>query len=254
MRQGSILYQFFCFLGLTFLTAWPEITVAHDSTRVSVGAYYSTGTYGTSVTTEIEAISFGVRYRYGSWVIGASVPWLRIRGGGILPDGTLSIASGGTREGIGDLVASLERRLFYWRHLGLSLRGKVKFPTASRKKGLGTGERDYILELRGFGRLGRSTLFGALGYKKYGDTATVNYHDVWQAHAGISFPLARDQKLGLSAGYRQNTRSGRDARRTLMLFHSIKWDADWKLQSYLVKGFGDAAADLAGGLALKRRY
>jgi hypothetical protein len=238
------------------LLTWSIQTVARDSTRITAGAYYSSGDYGTATTTEIHSLSVGIRHRHGPWVMQATLPWLRIHGGNVLPDGTTGSGTGGGREGVGDLVASLERRLFYShkRHLGLSLRGKVKFPTASRKQGLGTGERDETLELRGFGRLGRITLFGALGYRWYGDSATIRYNDVWLGRIGLSYPVADGQKLGVSAHYRQKTRSGRDDRRSLLLYHSIRWDADWKLQTYLIKGFSDASADLALGMGLQRRF
>lgn len=241
------------------LALWAGQGLAADQTRMSVSAYLSTGDYGTSTDTDIQSVSLGLRHKTGPWTFKASVPWLRIEGSSnVLPDGTVVAGPGvsKTREGLGDISLSLGYRLFYDqnRRVGASLRGKVKLPTADEDESLGTGKPDYTIELVPYALLSRTTLFGALGYRFYGDTATTDYRDVWLARAGFSHPLNAEQDAGVSASYRQSNRAGKDDRRSLMLFHTWKPDPAWRVQTYLIKGFGDATADLAGGVSLMRNF
>ncbi|RMG34120.1 MAG: transporter [Gammaproteobacteria bacterium] len=233
--------------------------VAAQETRISLGAYFSTGDYGASSNTDIQSLSLGIRHKTGPWTLKASLPWLRIEGSSnVLPDGTVISRPGvrKTREGLGDINLGVGYRLFYdqTRRIGASLRGKVKLPTADEDESLGTGETDYTIELAPYGLWSGTTLFGALGYRFYGDTATTDYRDVWLARLGFSYPLTAEQAIGVSASYRQNNRAGKDDRRSLMLFHSWKPDPAWGLQTYLIKGFGDSTADLAGGASLIRNF
>ncbi len=239
--------------------AWSLGAAAADGTRLSLGLYASSGDYGTPDTTEIRMLSLGLKHQRGPWTFKLTLPWLRIEGASnVLPDGTTTGGSSANRrrEGMGDVIASVGRRLFYdrQRRLGASLRAKVKLPTADADRALGTGEPDYTLELAPFGLLGRTTLFGALGYRWYGDTAATDYRDVWLARLGFSHPVTATQSLGLSAGFRQANRAGRDDRRSLTLFHGWEPAPHWKLQSYLIKGFSDATADIAGGMNLSRTF
>ncbi len=232
---------------------------AADGTRVSLGAYYATGDYGTSTTTTVESLSLGIRHKSGPWTFRVAVPWLRIRGAAnVLPDGqtTAGPATSRRRSGLGDIGVTAGRLL--WSdskgHKGLSLRGKMKLPTADKDEGLGTGETDVTIELAPFASLGRTTVFGAIGYRKYGDTASTDYNDVWLGRIGFSRLLTPSQSGGLMASYRQNTRAGNEDKRSLMAFYTIKWKPGWKLQSYLIKGFSDATADIAAGASLMKEY
>ena len=130
------------------------------------------------------------------------------------------------------------------------MRAKVKLPTADKDKNLGTGEVDYTLELTPFKKMGDTTLYGALGFKKYGDTRETDYRDVWLARAGVMQQLNAHNKAGLSYRVRQKTTARRSDKRSLMAFHTYTFDKQWQLQSYVIKGFSDANADWAGGVAL----
>lgn len=232
---------------------------AADGTRYSLGAYYSSGEYGTNTTTEIESLSLGIRHKTGPWTYKINVPWLRIQGASnVLPNGqsTTGPSTSDKRSGLGDIIASVSRHLFYDgdRRVGMSLQGKVKLPTADEGEGLGTGEPDFTIELQPYALVEKTILFGALGFRKYGDTDTTNYNNVWLARAGFSYPVAENQSAGLMGSFRQKTRSGRDDRLSLMAFHSLKWTPGWTLQSYLIKGLTDTTADVAAGISLMKQY
>lgn len=246
------------FFILTLLMV-PLAVQAADKTRFSLGAYYSTGDYGSTTDTDIESLSLGIRHKHGPWTFKLSVPWLRISGAGnVLPDGqqTAAAATRSRRQGLGDIGVSIGRHLFHDAkgQRGVSLWGKIKLPTADENNGLGTGEMDATIELAPYAVIGKATVFGAIGYRKYGDTATTDYNNVWLGRVGFSHPIAEEQTAGLSMSYRQNTRAGRDDRLSLLVFHTVKWAPGWKLQSYLIKGFTDATADFAAGISLMKEY
>ena len=226
-----------------------------DSTRLSVGAYVSSGDYGNTSDTDMQSASLSIRHKTGRWTFKASTAYLKIDGeASVLPDGesTGVTSARKTRRGIGDLNLSVGNLVYYDKQekLGLSVRGKVKVPTADEDKFLGTGEFDYTVELAPFIKKGANTFFGAVGYKVYGDTATTNYRNVWLLKAGIMRQLNPNHAVGIVGNYRQKTTSTRDAKESLMGFHTVKLDKRFRLQSYLIAGFSDATADLAGGATL----
>lgn len=239
---------------------WPLLGAeAADGTRLTVGSYFSSGDYGGSTTTEVQSLSLALRHRSGPWELKLSVPYLRITSdGSVLPDGEPTGASTtrSTRSGLGDVSVRLGRRLVYDKvnGYGLTARVKVKLPTANEDRALGSGEYDYTFELAPFKRFGDTTLYGALGYKVYGDTDTTDYNNVWLGRAGVMQRLDARQSLGISTSYRQKTTDTRDDKHNMMLFHTYKFDKTWRVQSFVIKGLSDATADLAGGISLTHQF
>ena len=99
-----------------------------------------------------------------------------------------------------------------------------------------------------------TTLFGAVGFKKYGDTDTTDYRDVWLARAGVSHAIDDKNSLGVSLRYREAITATSEARKSIMLFHTHEFDHAWKLQTHAIGGLSDSTADLAGGISLKRNF
>ncbi len=242
-----------------FLWLLTSVALAKDGTRLSLSVYEGTGDYGSQVRTTIQSVALGLRHRTGPWTFRGTLPWLHIRGeSNVLPDG---VTTAGTtvrrsRRGLGDVKLSAAYRLFYDQDIrtGLTARVAVKLPTASRSQGLGSGETDYTIELAPYGYLGGHTWFGALGFRKYGDTPDTDYRDVWLLRLGVSHPLSNRQSVGTSLRYRQSNRAGRDDLQSLMLFHDLRLGQDWRTQTYLIKGLSDATAEWAGGLSVLKGF
>jgi len=230
-----------------------------DTTRLTLGSYFSSGDYGGSTTTELQSLSFSVKHRRGPWNFKASLPYLWITSdGSVLPDGEPTGTSGSrsSRSGIGDLTLTVSNRIYYDKaaRQGMRLRGKVKLPTADEDKALGSGEVDYTVELAPFKQIDDTTLYGALGFKIYGDTESTDYRDVWLARAGFMHKFNPRHLAALSTSYRQKTTATRDDKHTLMLFHSYRPDRAWRVQSFAIVGLSNAAADLAGGISLAHEF
>lgn len=236
---------------------------AAAQTSVAVGAEYTTGKYGTPEKTETVYIPFVVRHETGPWVFKATVPWLRITGPGnvigagadrvVVPGGN---AARRTESGLGDIVVSGFYNLLDERKggLGLDLGGKIKVPTADDKKGLGTGELDYAVQLDFFKPFDATTLFGSIGYRVYGDPPGTSLRDVPYASIGLSYRMSQQQSVGVAYDYRPHIVNGGAEVSELTAFWSQRMSPEWKLQLYGVVGFADASPDAGIGMLLERRF
>ena len=65
------------FLGALLLTGAAQ---AADGLSLGVGVDYSSGDYGSDVTTKILSVPFSAKYETGDWTFKASLPWMRVDG------------------------------------------------------------------------------------------------------------------------------------------------------------------------------
>lgn len=235
--------------------------IAAQGLRTSLGLDYSSGKYGDALSTDVRSLTFGVRYKKKRWTLKASLPQVEITGPGAVlgPDG-LPLPGGGTtrttKSGVGDLLLSVSYLAHYSAESkrGLSVKAKVKLPTASRDDGLGTGEPDVSFEIDPFQVLGKTILFGALGYKTYGDPSGTNYSNVWYTRAGAMRELSPATDLGISGAFRQQVTDSSHPRRSVDVFLVHELDQHNKLQLYLVRGFSDSSPDYGGGISWMHSY
>lgn len=251
-------------LGTAFLIAGLAVggdALAGEFTG-SLGIEYTEGDYGGTLDTGIWAMSFVGQYEQGRWRLKASLPYLRITGPGsvIGPDGVpnpgVQADTRSTESGLGDLVLTGTYAAVYnaARGYGMDLVAKVKLPTADEDKGLGTGKTDVAIQVDPFMVVGRSTLFGTLGYKVYGDPEAIDYDNVWYGSVGVMGKLSAQTSIGVAHDVRQKLVPTGAAVSETTLFAVHKLDRDTRLQFYLVKGFSDASPELGGGVVLKQRF
>ena len=125
----------------------------------STGFDYSTGDYGQSSNTNIFAIPAIAQWEIDHWTLKLIATYLHVSGpsnvvsglGAVLPPGQTANLS---RSGFGDLVTSATYNAYSDAASGLSVdvTGKIKFGTASRSKGLGTGENDLGFQVDVYSR------------------------------------------------------------------------------------------------------
>lgn len=169
----------------------------------------SSGDYGTGANTDILVVPFSLRYKTGGLRLTASVPWLRIDGSSAIVGGDGSIvidpnAPRLVRSGIGDVslgaaYAIPEDGLGF----GLDLSARVKVPTASTSKGLGTGKVDVSVKAEISKSLGPITPFASAGYRFLGDPVGIELKNAWTASAGASAALGKSVLIA-SYDYRQS--------------------------------------------------
>lgn len=245
---------------LTMMSAQPSRVLADGSFTLTSGVDYSSGKYGQSQSTDITYIPLIAKYETDNTTVKLTVPWLQITGPGDVVGADAILVRGNTsskkttESGLGDVVLSATQTIANFgetRPLTLDLTGKVKFATASKTKGLGTGENDYSVGLDAYKQISKPiTLFGGAGYKLMGDPTGVNLNNVWFGSAGLSYRINPSTSASVMADYRQRTLNSSDSLREVTAFITHKFSAQYKLQSYITHGYSDVSTDWGGGLML----
>jgi hypothetical protein len=249
-------------LGLGLLLAVPALpddpapAAPATTWTVGTGINYSKGDYGFPTDTEIFSAPLNLSYEVGSWSLGTSIPWIRIKGpaantgGGGAPRPTAS-----SESGLGDIYANATYR--FGEVVGpvnLAFTGRVKFPTADEAKGLGTGETDYYGQLDFYRTFGNCTPFASLGYRVLGDSPLYQLEDGVFASAGSHFRASPATVWTVAVNWGQRYVAGGDAATDAMLALTHDLDPHWQLSGYLLKGFTDASPDHGAGLQVGYRF
>ncbi|HEX7369230.1 MAG TPA: transporter [Rhodanobacteraceae bacterium] len=265
-------------LGLCVQSAYAD-DASHAT--VSAGADYSTGNYGTPYSTDIWDVPFSVGYQADRWSVKLTVPWISISGASNVIPGVgrvinlnphgrghglgLGVGVGGSTQptvtegsasGPGDIVAQATYGLVRddAAQFGLDLTGKVKFGTASADKGLGTGKNDYGLNLDAYKGFGAWTLFGGVGYMKYGSSQYIALHNGANANLGAGYKLDEADNIGAYAYYREKISDSGYAQRELTGYWNHRFGSAWRLQTYVLGGFSDGSPDWGAGGSLQYAF
>ena len=221
--------------------------------KYSSGFDYSSGDYNESTDTTMLYIPFGASYTLDSWTGKITTGWLRIDGpGNVVDDGV--ILPGGSRDGAESGIADTWAALSYEvesfpSELGfVDLTGKIKFPTADKDKGLGTGEIDYALQLDYAYAAGQLTPMVTVGYKFRGDPDGYDLNNALYLSAGGDWRYSNKVHLGASLDYQQASSDGYDDPLELFTYLTRKVNKNWVLSPYLYFGLSDSSADQGGGV------
>lgn len=227
---------------------------AEDYLQLSLGADYSNGDYGTTPDTDILAIPVGFKLKEGDFFVRASLPWLRVEGPAVPGDGGAIPGAGPTtsRSGIGDLSLAAGYSLPVGDTTFFDVTGRVKLPTASEEKGLGTGTTDFTAEAELTQVFGQTSVSVRGGRRFNGSTAAFPLEDVWQAGAGI-YHAYGDLTLGLDYDWREGALPTAPDRSELTGSIGFKLNEKFRLQGYAYTGLSDGSPDLGGGLQLVYR-
>lgn len=250
---------------LTVCSACIAIPAAVSAGELSLGTglNYSSGTYGTSTTTNITSVPFLLKYDVADWTLKLTVPYLYVSGGtGVVPGlggvenrnprGRGDAGTSATAQGMGDVVTSATYAAYYDRasSFGVDLTGKVKFGTADRDKGLGTGENDYSAQVDLYKGIGKYTLYGGLGYTVLGSSPYISLRNVFNYTVGASYKLDGETSTGLSYDARERVAASASPMSEMTLYMNRKLDRHWKAQAYLLKGFESGSPDWGAGATI----
>jgi hypothetical protein len=239
--------------------ALPGFARAEDYVQFGLGADYSKGDYGFADDTEILAVPASIRYKTGNFFVRASLPWLRIEGPGSVVGGDGGPIQGGapgpveTHSGIGDLALSGGYSLDFSNSLYLDLVGRVKVPTASRKKSLGTGTTDVTTEATLTKQFGMLSLSAKGGRRFNGSNKTFPLRDAWLAGGSLAYQSGK-VTLGVDYDWREAFVSGGSPVSELTGSITYKVTPAWRLQLYGYTGFANGSPDAGGGLQLLYRF
>ena len=235
-------------------TAATVATTPVSQWTLSTGFDYTTGKYGQSSSTDILTIPVIGRYDYDLWTFKLIVPWTHISGPadvvqdiGLLRGGALR-PTRQTEAGFGDLVAAATRNVLNESNaVSLDLTGKIKFGTANRNKGLGTGENDYSLQADVYKVIDDFTPFATLGYRILGSPPGVSLNNIWFASGGATYRIAPPTAVGASLDLQEKSSDTVENVSELTAFITHELDRHWKLQGYVLTGFTNSSPDFGLG-------
>jgi hypothetical protein len=235
-----------------------------EGLSLATGFDYTSGKYGGTVDTDILYVPFIAKYETGPWALKLTVPYIHITGpGNVVGAGADRVTLPGaaterrTESGLGDIVASAFYNVLSERRsgLGVDLGAKVKFGTADETRGLGTGQNDYSLQADLYKPLDEKlSLFGSLGHRWYGDPPGVDLKNVFYWAIGGAYRVSATTSAGVAYDYRPAITTGGGEISELTAFVTRRLSREWKLQPYLVLGFGRASPDWGAGAQIGYSY
>jgi hypothetical protein len=217
------------------------------------GIDFSTGTYGGSAATDVTYLPLIGKYEKNNWLFKLTVPYLRVTGpANVTPNIGQAVYSSNavrTDSGLGDIVLAGSYSLINSASKGmiLDVGSKVKFGTADKYLGLGTGANDYAGELSLYKMNGRFSSFGSVGYKVFGQSLGYTLNNVYYGSVGFSGKFNKQVSSGLIVDYRQASSPTNDPQQMLTLFVNGKINSKWRIQTYVFKGQGVSSPTIGGG-------
>jgi hypothetical protein len=260
-----------------------------ESWRLSTGLNYSTGNYGELTDTKVVSAPVGLKYTKGNFSIRVSVPYVRVDGPGSLiqtPEGSGSGSNSGSgrsgnsgrgssnsgsgnsgsggveiddstgvpvsskRSGFGDVVISATYSFDLGSDFYIDATGKVKVPTASTAKRLGTGEVDVTTGLDFVKAIGPATFY-IHGRRKFAGKPTGSLiRSTWGAGGGASIKAGKAITLGADYDWQEATFAGNPANSDLTAWASARLNSKMNLSIFGSTGLNSNSADFAGGIGL----
>lgn len=278
-RRGSAV-----FFSLALWLGWSALAGpswgADEKWQVGLSAYYSSGTYGTSSRTDITSVPLSIRRIFDDSDVTLVLPYLSVTGdcdvtlisgvpnqtGGTCPTRTVTkngrpaqtrtTSTRTTQSGIGDVL--LQGRYYLLDEKGwlptLAVLARIKFPTADRDRGLGTGEFDEKFGVQ----LSKSFTdkwigFADLGYTFIGSPPGVELKNQWNYDLGLGYYLTPDLLASVSYEYWTAVVSGLQDPQDLYFDLSYKLSPAFRLNAGFLVGLSAGAPDygVTGGIAVR---
>lgn len=222
---------------------------------VTSGVDYSSGKYGSNDRTNITSVPVIAKYEIDRLTLKLTVPYVSITGPGNVSPGigkfrnTTTSTRRTTESGLGDIVAAATYNVFGGNESlpVIDITGKIKFGTADKDKGLGTGENDYAAQVDLYKSFGDFTALAGLGYRVYGDTTSAPLDNVFYGSLGGTYKIAKEATAGVVYDYRPAITPNGSAVSEATAFVNYKLNPNWKGQGYVVTGFSDGSPDYGVG-------
>jgi hypothetical protein len=224
--------------------------------RASSGFNFSSGYYGAAKSTEILYLPVIVQAAKGPWTLKAVVPWIRVSGPALILDGgaegTTGVHTSGAASGVGDINISgtyaVERLYSYG--LFVDLTGRVKAPVASFSKGLGTGQWDGAIQIDVAKTLGDFMPFVGLGYRFTGQPRGFALRSVVFGTVGLQYTWTARVTSGVYYDIREAAVKAAKNPQDGTAYVNVRFNDDWSLNTYAVKGFSANSPSAGGGLVV----
>ncbi|WP_225009017.1 hypothetical protein [Novosphingobium percolationis] len=162
-------------------------------------------------------------------------------------------ASSGQRSGLGDITVTLAYAADPLPWLTLQASGRVKLPTASRSRGIGTGKVDTTLAAEAIARFGAASVHAGARRRFLGRPVGWTIRDGWGVGAGASYALGKGVSFGVDYDWLQSATPGRAPLSEATGWISLPLDQRLRLQAYAGTGFSSRSSALLAGLSVSLR-
>ena len=248
-------------VSVLFVLGAATPAIAQPAAEISTGVEDQEGDYGTGEGVETLSVQNQLRVRSGRAFFSASLPWHRIEapgnvvgGGGLLG---LPIIVDPTRpsqrqvrQGLGDLRVGAGYTLGAPGGVDLTVSGQVKLPTASARRGLGTGETDVTVGAEASRSFGSVTPFASMSYTLPGDPEAYQLRNSLAVRGGVAVQLAPGVRGNVSYGQAQSLSPLVEDERQLSTGLNAALSERLSLGVYGNTGLSDGSPDVGAGIQI----
>lgn len=177
--------------------------------------------------------------------------------GGTVTGGTTTgggTTTSGRRSGIGDLSLSATYSFDLGRNFYLEPGVKVKVPTASHRRNIGTGKTDVTLYADAVKELHGVTVYAGGRRRFTGKRTGSNLRSTWGAGAGASIRASRTVLVGADYDWQQSAIRGRGPSSEASAWVSTRLTRHARLTISGTKGFTHSSADYAAAAVISWRF
>jgi hypothetical protein len=158
------------------------------------------------------------------------------------------------RSGLGDANISLSYELDMGNDFYADVTGRVKIPTASTSKRLGTGKVDFTASLDLIKDVG-SASFYVSGRRKFAGRPTgSSLRSTWGGGTGASVRTSRSLTIGADYDWQQSSFAGGQSSSEVTGWAYIKLNQSLGLTLYAGTGLNDASANFIGGATITAKF
>jgi hypothetical protein len=259
-RSHPILLGFGAVLATGSVSAQDSFNDFFWSPRILTGFDYSAGKFGEAETTEIAFVPLSIQTARGPFTFKLAGGWLSVAGPALILDGAgVAAAKPGVSRhasGFSDATFSAMYSIqqLYDRGVYVDLSARLKLPSASFKKGLGTGKVDGAGQLDLAVALGNFMPFATAGYKVNGVRETLKVRNVAYGTLGLQYAWDERVATGLTYDYRQSALRTSSDPEEASLYLSYRVSDAWSFNAYGVVGLSRNSPDAGGGITFIYRF
>lgn len=230
------------------------------SPRLTTGFDYSAGKFGEAQTTEIAFVPVTFQTARGPFTFKVSGGWLSVAGPALILDGAGQASStpaiNRKVSGVSDTSFSAMYSLegLYDRGVYIDLTARTKLPSASFKKGLGTGKVDAAVQTDAAIALGDFMPFVTLGYKVNGVPDKLKLRNVMFGTFGLQYAWDDRVTTGIAFDYRQSALKTSADPQEGSVYLSRRFTDAWSFNVYALRGFSRNSPNIGGGLTFTYRF
>ncbi|MDQ6959990.1 MAG: hypothetical protein Q9M27_03085 [Mariprofundaceae bacterium] len=222
---------------------------------------FFTGTFGTTTRTNITYIPNYIKYKIDDISLKVTIPFIVVQSNGAAVSGGTVIGTGKgaskTESGLGDVWLEGKYTLHHVLDTAFDFvpYSKIKFGTASRTKGLGTGENDYEAGMGVRTRFaGQWFPFARVGYRFVGQPVGRVLDDILTYRGGVSYAIDRANVLTVLFSGRQASQPGFASAAEIIAAWNYKIQPALGLQVFGDKGLSNGSPDYGVGGGLTYRF